>query len=111
MFAAESLLLDQKNPQAALDALATVTPPEGNRFLVGRKATLQADAYEAAGQKDQAMAVLEKGGRRLPEPPHAAASRRPQVRRALSRRRSVQFEPRRPRCGSMHVRRHGRPCT
>ncbi len=68
MFAAESLLLDQKNAQAALDALATVTPPEGNRILIGRKATLQADAYEAAGQKDQAIAVLEKTVAAFPSP-------------------------------------------
>jgi uncharacterized membrane protein len=68
MFAAESLLLDQKNAQAALDALAAVTPPEGNRILIGRKATLQADAYEAAGQKDQAIAVLEKAVAAFPSP-------------------------------------------
>lgn len=68
MFAAESLLLDQKNAQGALDALAAVTPPEGNRILVGRKATLQADAYEAAGQKDQAIAVLEKAVAAFPSP-------------------------------------------
>ncbi len=68
MFAAESVLLDQKNPQGALDALAAVTPPEGNRILIGRKATLQADAYEAAGQKDQAIAVLEKTVAQFPSP-------------------------------------------
>lgn len=68
MSAAESLLLDQKNAQGALDALAAVTPPEGNRILVGRKATLQADAYEAAGQKDQAIAVLEKAVAAFPSP-------------------------------------------
>ena len=68
MFAAESLLLDAKNPQGALDALARVTPPEGNRILVGRLATLQADAYEAAGQKDQAIAVLEKTVAAFPSP-------------------------------------------
>ncbi|MCC6992390.1 MAG: hypothetical protein IT181_25520 [Acidobacteria bacterium] len=68
MFAAESLLLDQKNAQGALDALAAVTPPDGNRILIGRKATLQADAYEAAGQKDQAIAVLEKTVAAFPSP-------------------------------------------
>ncbi len=68
MFAAESLLLDQKNAQAAIDALAAVNPPEGNRILIGRKATLQADAYEAAGQKDQAIAVLEKAVAAFPSP-------------------------------------------
>lgn len=68
MFAAESLLRDGKNAQGAIDALAAVTPPEGNRILVGRKATLQADAYEAAGQKDQAIAVLEKAVAAFPSP-------------------------------------------
>ena len=68
MFAAESLLVDEKNPQAALDALAAVTPPDGNRILIGRRTTLQADAYEAAGQKDQAIAVLEKTVAAFPNP-------------------------------------------
>ena len=68
MFAAESLLLDQKNAQGAIAALAVVTPPDGNRILIGRKATLQADAYEAAGQKDQAIAVLEKTIATFPSP-------------------------------------------
>lgn len=68
MFAAESLLVDEKNPQAALDALAAVTPPDGNRILIGRRTTLQADAYEAAGRKDQAIAVLEKTVAAFPSP-------------------------------------------
>ena len=68
MFAAESLLVDRKNPQSAIDALAAVAPPEGNRMLIARKATLQADAYEAAGQKDQAIAVLEKAVAAFPNP-------------------------------------------
>jgi predicted negative regulator of RcsB-dependent stress response len=68
LFAAESVLVDQKNPAGALEALAAVTPPEGNRILAGRKATLQADAYEAAGQKDQAIAVLEKAVAQFPNP-------------------------------------------
>lgn len=68
MFAAESLLVDQKNAQAAIDALAAVNPPETSRILVGRKATLQADAYEAAGDKAQAIAVLEKAVAAFPNP-------------------------------------------
>lgn len=68
LFAAESLLVDQKNAPAALEALAAVTPPDGNRMLAGRKATLQADAFEAAGQKDQAIAVLEKAVAQFPNP-------------------------------------------
>lgn len=68
LFAAESLLLDRKNPQEALAALAMVTPPDGNRILTGRKATLQADAYEATGQKGEAIAVLERSVAAFPNP-------------------------------------------
>lgn len=68
LFAAESLLLDRKNPQEALAALAMVTPPDGNRILTGRKATLQADAYEATGQKSEAIAVLERTVAAFPNP-------------------------------------------
>ena len=58
LMAAESFIVDQKNPQAALDALAQIQLPEGNRILGFRKATLLADAYEAAGRKDEAIAAL-----------------------------------------------------
>ena len=68
MLAAESLLLDQKRAQAAIDALAVIIPPQGNRILITRKATLQADAYEAAGQKDQAIAALEAVVAAFPNP-------------------------------------------
>ena len=54
--AAESMLLDRKNPKAALDALAAFEPPPQLRI---RKAMLQADAFEASGQKDAAIAVLQ----------------------------------------------------
>lgn len=54
--AAESMLLDQKNPKAALDALAAFEPPAQLRV---RKAMLQADAFESSGQKDAAIAVLQ----------------------------------------------------
>lgn len=59
LLAAESLLLDGKNPQAAIDALAAVSVAPDNRILATRRATLQADAFEAAGQKDAAIAVLQ----------------------------------------------------
>lgn len=59
LLGAESQLLDRKNPQGAIDALNQVTVPETNRVLAFRKATLLADAYEAAGQKDQAIAAIE----------------------------------------------------
>ena len=68
MLAAESMLVDQKNAQGAIDALAVIIPPQGNRILLTRKATLQADAYEAAGQKDQAIAALEAAVAAFPNP-------------------------------------------
>lgn len=59
LLAAESLLIDRKNPQAALDALEPIQVPADNRFLIARRATLLADAYLASGQKDKAIAALE----------------------------------------------------
>lgn len=55
----ESVLLDQKNPQGAIDALATVQAPAGNAALGRRVTLLKVDAFEAAGQKDAAIAILE----------------------------------------------------
>jgi hypothetical protein len=68
MLAAESLLVDQKDPQAAIDALAILNVPENNRFMRFQRATLQADAYEAAGQRDQAVAALENVLSAIPNP-------------------------------------------
>jgi uncharacterized membrane protein len=59
LFAAESLLLDSRNTQAAIDALAAIDVPADNQILRIRRASLQADAFEAAGQKDAAIAVLQ----------------------------------------------------
>lgn len=56
LVAAESLLLDQKNAQGAIDALASFEPPPQLRI---RKGMLQADAFVALGQKDAAIAVLQ----------------------------------------------------
>lgn len=56
LLAAESMLLDQKNPKGAIDALAALEPPPQLRI---RKGMLQADAFEALGQKDAAIAVLQ----------------------------------------------------
>jgi uncharacterized membrane protein len=58
--AAESLLVDKKDPQAALAALKKINPPPDNRFLRMRHATLTANALVAAGQRDQAVAVLQE---------------------------------------------------
>ncbi len=59
MLAAESQLLDFKNAQGAIDALAAIEVPADNRVLRTRRAMLQADAFEAAGQRDAAAAVLQ----------------------------------------------------
>ena len=59
MLAADSMLRDRKNPQGAIDALAKIELPSDNRFMAIQRATLQADAYEALGQKDAAASALE----------------------------------------------------
>ena len=68
MLAADSLLRDRKDPQGALDALAKVTLPPGNRFMAFQHATLQADAYEALGRKDAAASALESVLKTFPNP-------------------------------------------
>lgn len=68
MLAGESMLVDRKNPQGAIDALAAITVPADNRFMKFRLATLQADAYEASGQKDKAAAALEPVLKQFPNP-------------------------------------------
>lgn len=47
MLEAESTLRDRKNPQAALDQLARINPPAGNRFIASQLASLQADALRS----------------------------------------------------------------
>ena len=59
LLAAESLLVDEQNPRGAIDALAAVNIPEGNRSARMQRATLQADAFEAVGEKDAAVAILQ----------------------------------------------------
>jgi uncharacterized membrane protein len=59
LLAAESQLVDRKNPQAAIDALMAVQVPDDSRVLRTRKASLLADAHEAAGRKTEAAAALE----------------------------------------------------
>jgi uncharacterized membrane protein len=57
---AESLLLDRKDAAAAIEALRTIVPPADNRAVRIRHAMLTADALEAAGQRDGAIAVLQQ---------------------------------------------------
>ncbi len=68
MLTAESQLVDLKNAQAALDVLASVNVPADNRFMHVQRANLQADAYVALGQKDEAIAVLEAAVAATPNP-------------------------------------------
>jgi predicted Zn-dependent protease len=57
--ASESLLLDRKDPRAAIDKLRSIQPPQDNRSLRIRHGMLTADALEAAGQKEGAAAVVQ----------------------------------------------------
>ena len=67
MLAAESLLLDQRNPEVHR-VLASVQVPENSRFMRVQRAMLQADAYEAAGPEDAAIAALEPILKAFPNP-------------------------------------------
>jgi uncharacterized membrane protein len=68
MLEADSLLKDHKNPQAALDVLAAIQVPPNNRFIALQRANLQADAYEALGQREAAAAALEPLLKTFPNP-------------------------------------------
>ncbi len=57
LMAAESLLLDQKDPERALDALAAMRPDDPRLRI--RQGLLEVDAYVAAGDSDKAHARLE----------------------------------------------------
>jgi len=57
---ADSLLVDRKDPASAIKALQAITPPSSNRFMRIRHAMLTADALEAAGQPDGAIATLQQ---------------------------------------------------
>jgi uncharacterized membrane protein len=56
----ESLFRDRKDPQAALAELRRFAPPKDNPRFRLRVDLLAADAYEAAGMKDSARAVLQR---------------------------------------------------
>jgi uncharacterized membrane protein len=60
VMAAESALLDAKDPQAALAILGRTTVPEANARLRVRHGMLMADAQEAAGRPDDARATLQQ---------------------------------------------------
>jgi uncharacterized membrane protein len=65
---AESLLLDRRNPGAAIELLQGIKPPADNRPLRVRHALLTADALEAAGQREGAIATLQQLLTSLPNP-------------------------------------------
>jgi TolA-binding protein len=57
---AESILVDRKDPSAALTTLRAITPPADANFIRIRHGLLTADALEAAGQTDGAIATLQQ---------------------------------------------------
>ena len=57
--AAESLVLDRKDPHLAIEKLRSIQPPQDNRSLRIRHGMLTADALQAAGQKEGAAAVVQ----------------------------------------------------
>jgi uncharacterized membrane protein len=59
LFQAESILLDRKDPAAALAALGTIAVPKEDARSRLRHGWLTADALEASGQKDAARATLQ----------------------------------------------------
>ena len=60
VMAAESALLDRKDPAAALDILGRTAVPQDNARLRIRHGLLMADALEAAGRPDAARATLQQ---------------------------------------------------
>lgn len=68
LLAAESLLVDQKSVQPAIEALAAVKVPDDSRPLRRLKANLLADGHQAAGEPNQAIAVLEAEHKAHPDP-------------------------------------------
>lgn len=65
---AESLMVDRKDPAAAVAALQAIRPPADNRFQRVRHAMLTADALAATGQRDGALAVLQQLNTESPNP-------------------------------------------
>jgi len=64
--AAESQLLDRKDPRAALTAVQAIPVAEGDARSRLRRGFLMADAYVAAGRTDSARVVLEGLSRDFP---------------------------------------------
>lgn len=58
LLAARSLLIDRRDPAAALAALSQIAVPEGNVRAALQVGVLRSDAYVGLGQVDSARAVL-----------------------------------------------------
>jgi uncharacterized membrane protein len=67
--AAESMLVDRKDPQQALARLRAINPPHDNRSLRIRHGILTANALVQAGQRDGALAVLQGLATEFPDDP------------------------------------------
>ena len=67
IMAAESALLDRKDPAAALDILGRTAVPQDNARLRVRQGMLMADALEAAGRADAARATLQQLASAFPD--------------------------------------------
>jgi tetratricopeptide (TPR) repeat protein len=67
LMAAESALLDRKDPAAALDLLGKITIPQADARLRVRHGLMTADALEAAGRSDAAKATLQQLAAAFPE--------------------------------------------
>jgi uncharacterized membrane protein len=66
LLAAESHLLDRRDPAAALAALDRIVVPASSAFLRVRAGNLRADALEASGDREGALAVLQKLAEEFP---------------------------------------------
>ena len=67
VMAAESALLDRKEPEAALEILGRTAVPQDNTRLRVRHGLLMADAHEAAGRPDAARATLQQLAAAFPD--------------------------------------------
>lgn len=67
IMAAESALIDRKDPAAALDILGHTAVPQDNARLRVRHGMMMADALEAAGRPDAARATLQQLASAFPE--------------------------------------------
>jgi uncharacterized membrane protein len=66
LLAVESLLVDRHDPAAALAAVDGIAVPQDGRFLRMRHGSLRAEALEAAGRREEAVALLEALSREFP---------------------------------------------